>query len=76
MITPKCGDRFVKNGIEFTVHWVGNGQVYGVRYREGSDYSALDRGEIPEGLLGTCRLDLDDFHREVADAKYIERVLS
>lgn len=66
-ITP--GDHYTKNGIEFTVHCIENGEVYGVRYREGTDDDELlKKGIIPEGCLGACRVTLEIFEREIVGA--------
>ena len=63
MNDPKPGDRVVKNGIECTVHFVRNGEVFGVRYRgddtdDSSLYRPLNQFEIPKGFLGTFRCSL------------------
>ena len=71
MIKP--GDRFERNGVQVTVHFVDAKQVYGVRYRlpinEVAVQAAIEAGEWPPGLLGPFRMDIADFEREVEDAK-------
>ncbi len=72
MSEPKAGDRYTKNGIEFTVHEVRDGEVYGVRYRVPVDDAAaaasLDNGEWPEGCLGACRVSVEAFECEIVGA--------
>jgi hypothetical protein len=67
---PRAGDVATKNGIEVIVHFVRDGQIYGVRYREGASDESLQWGEIPEGCLGTFRAPLSDWYEGVRDAKY------
>src|SRR3990167_7487556 len=67
---PQPGSKWTKNGIEFTIHAVENGQVYGVRYREDdTDDSSLylppDEWTIPTGCLGPVRITLEDFWKAV-----------
>lgn len=78
MREPKPGDSFTKNGIEFVVHEVRNGEVYGARWRAGMDKElitesmpyrmanglTLEAG-VPDAAIDLCRIGLADFWREV-----------
>lgn len=72
MSEPTPGQKYTKNNIEFTVHFVENGNVYGVLYRaDDNDESSLDlpldEWYIPTGCLGAVQCPLDEFLEQTKD---------
>lgn len=67
MTLPKSGQRFIRNGVEVTVHSADSRQVYGVRYRLPIDDvavdAALEAGEWPPNCLGPYRVTRAEFER-------------
>lgn len=70
-ITP--GTCYTKHGVDVIVHFLKDGQVFGVKYREGGSDASLflppDEYEIPADFLGTFRMPIVEFQAAVQDAR-------
>lgn len=67
---PLPGDKAVQNGYELTVHFVEAGQVFYVKYREGSNSDHWNEETCTyDGYCGNYRVPLERWREGTATAK-------